>query len=333
MRQALDAAGLPLLTQTFDPYGNPYSYAGPTESATSYGFTGEQTDSNGLVFLRARYYNPAQGRFMQMDPSRLEMNPYLYGLGNPVRYTDPSGQTVDCAPSDYCPPDDLTEIEAFLQNRTAYEYNVELANLYSGQICWLRANCVQTVDKIIAELGMVDGAFSTMIYDLVVNAGPQLKIIFDANAPNPQGGWPNSGPQIRLPTNLPVSTQFSRRDSNDVGLITLFAHEAWHALSGQYASGSAWGEFEGYAIQAVVAYEFGAADYAPWQIRVPSQAALLYAGDPRFEAQLAWETWQIGMAGSPEDTQNRREIDRYLLEFVTNFAHLSDQPASVPPRC
>ncbi len=79
------------MAQTFDPYGNPYSYTGPTESVTRYGYSGEQTDSNGLVFLRARYYAPSMGRFVQMDPSRQEDNPYRYGLSNPVLHTDPSG--------------------------------------------------------------------------------------------------------------------------------------------------------------------------------------------------------------------------------------------------
>ncbi len=100
VRQVLDAAGLPLMAQTFDPYGNPYAYTGPTESATSYGFTGEQTDSNGLVFLRARYYHPAQGRFTQMDPSRQEDNPYRYAASNPVMLIDPSGMCSVYA-SDY----------------------------------------------------------------------------------------------------------------------------------------------------------------------------------------------------------------------------------------
>ncbi len=95
VRQVLDAARLPLLTQTFDPYGNPYRYTGPTESVTSYGYSGEYQDSNGLVFLRARYYNPAQGRFGQMDPSRREKNLYQYGFSNPVKYVDPAG-TLPC---------------------------------------------------------------------------------------------------------------------------------------------------------------------------------------------------------------------------------------------
>jgi YD repeat-containing protein len=66
VRQVLDRAGSVLFTQVFDPYGNPYASAGA--DSTSWGFTGEQTDSNGLIFLRARYYDPRQGKFLQRDP-------------------------------------------------------------------------------------------------------------------------------------------------------------------------------------------------------------------------------------------------------------------------
>ena len=33
-----------------------------------FGFTGEQTDANGAVFLRARYYEPQLGIFSALDP-------------------------------------------------------------------------------------------------------------------------------------------------------------------------------------------------------------------------------------------------------------------------
>jgi RHS repeat-associated protein len=89
VRQLTDSAGSVSLAQTFDPYGNPYAKA---DTATSnLGFTGEQTDSNGFVFLRARYYNPAQGGFFQTDPSRMEQNYYEYVTANPIGFTDPSG--------------------------------------------------------------------------------------------------------------------------------------------------------------------------------------------------------------------------------------------------
>jgi RHS repeat-associated protein len=90
VRQVLDGAGVPLLTQTFDPYGNLLARAGTGES--SFGFTGEQTDENGLIYLRARYYAPGMGRFLNLDPSRQEMNPYRYSTGNPVSFVDPAGK-------------------------------------------------------------------------------------------------------------------------------------------------------------------------------------------------------------------------------------------------
>jgi RHS repeat-associated protein len=93
VRQLTDSAGAVQLAQTFDPYGNPYAKAGTT--TTNLGFSGEQTDSNGFVYLRARYYSVGSGQFFQADPSRQEANLYGYAIENPVRYADPSGQCVD----------------------------------------------------------------------------------------------------------------------------------------------------------------------------------------------------------------------------------------------
>ncbi len=93
VRQLIDPSASVLLAQTFDPYGNGFSKAGT--ATTDLGFAGEQTDSNGFVFLRARYYNPSAGRFLNTDPSRREQNPYLYSAGNPINYVDPSGNDKD----------------------------------------------------------------------------------------------------------------------------------------------------------------------------------------------------------------------------------------------
>ncbi|MBN1310254.1 MAG: hypothetical protein JXB30_02465, partial [Anaerolineae bacterium] len=89
VRQLVDEGGTVELGQTFDPYGNGYATSGSASSR--FGWTGEQIDGNGFVYLRARYYQPGMGRFTQMDPSGQEKNPYLYAASNPILSIDPSG--------------------------------------------------------------------------------------------------------------------------------------------------------------------------------------------------------------------------------------------------
>jgi RHS repeat-associated protein len=76
-----------------------YSVYGQVAASTNfltnpYMFTGRRFDlETGLYFLRARYYNPHIGRFMQTDPIGYGagMNLHAYCGNNPVGRTDPSG--------------------------------------------------------------------------------------------------------------------------------------------------------------------------------------------------------------------------------------------------
>jgi RHS repeat-associated protein len=54
---------------------------------------GVQDDQNGLYFMRARFYSPSQGRFIQPDPAGLGggSNLYTYASNNPASLADPSG--------------------------------------------------------------------------------------------------------------------------------------------------------------------------------------------------------------------------------------------------
>ena len=67
--------------------------AASSGTIAQYGYTGREPDQTGLVFYRARYYDPSIGRFTQRDPIGLAggLNPYLYANGNPVNFTDPDG--------------------------------------------------------------------------------------------------------------------------------------------------------------------------------------------------------------------------------------------------
>jgi len=57
------------------------------------GFAGQYTDiESGLVYMRARYYDPLTAQFLTRDPLvSLTRQPYAYARGNPVSLVDPSG--------------------------------------------------------------------------------------------------------------------------------------------------------------------------------------------------------------------------------------------------
>ncbi|MFA7062409.1 MAG: RHS repeat-associated core domain-containing protein, partial [Pedobacter sp.] len=77
-------------TQRFDVWGNKLASTG---TIPVYGYTGREPDETGLVYYRARYYDPAIGRFTQRDPIGLKggINQYAYVNGNPVNFVDPTG--------------------------------------------------------------------------------------------------------------------------------------------------------------------------------------------------------------------------------------------------
>jgi RHS repeat-associated protein len=81
--------------QAYWPYGLLLSMAGLTSSV--YGFAGEQTETTGLVYLRARVYSPLLRRFTSRDPwvgdyeNPQTLNDFSYAGNDPVRYVDPTG--------------------------------------------------------------------------------------------------------------------------------------------------------------------------------------------------------------------------------------------------
>ena len=102
VRQIADADGNVTLLKSYEPYGSVLNSQG---SATSiFGYTGEQVDTTGLVYLRARYMQPRLGIFFSRDPVSGDvmrpgsMNGWNYTEGNPVNHTDPSGKGIGVTP-------------------------------------------------------------------------------------------------------------------------------------------------------------------------------------------------------------------------------------------
>ena len=88
--QVVNNAGTVTKSYRYDAFGveidpdvndlNPWRYAGECFDRES-----------GNYYLRARYYNPRTGRFMQQDPIKDGLNWYTYASGNPVNRIDPWG--------------------------------------------------------------------------------------------------------------------------------------------------------------------------------------------------------------------------------------------------
>ena len=97
VRALTDESGVVTDTQAFDAFGNESEKTGTTEN--SYGFQGEERDSTGLYYLRARYMDPSTGTFTAMDTyvgsisDPVSLHKYLFANANPVMYCDPSGQS------------------------------------------------------------------------------------------------------------------------------------------------------------------------------------------------------------------------------------------------
>jgi RHS repeat-associated protein len=89
-----DTSGATLGTQLYDAWGNKLAVTS-SGSIAQYGYTGREPDETGLIYYRARYYDPSVGRFTQRDPSGFKggLNLYAYVNGNPVNKTDPTGMT------------------------------------------------------------------------------------------------------------------------------------------------------------------------------------------------------------------------------------------------
>ncbi len=78
-------------TTTYDPYGNPTGSTGT--STTPLGYDGQYTSNDtGLIYLRARTYDPTTAQFLSVDPLKaITGEPYAYATDDPLTWVDPSG--------------------------------------------------------------------------------------------------------------------------------------------------------------------------------------------------------------------------------------------------
>jgi RHS repeat-associated protein len=96
-----DSSGNLKTTYSYDPFGQ--ATASGESSSNPYQYTGRENDGTGLQYNRARYYSPAQQRFISQDPLGFAgsgPNLYAYAGDSPTNFTDPRG-LEDFIPSEF----------------------------------------------------------------------------------------------------------------------------------------------------------------------------------------------------------------------------------------
>jgi RHS repeat-associated protein len=90
-RAITNTTGTITATYTYDAWGNQTGYNGTTVTPFQYG--GQYADpATGLIYLRARWYDPQTGQFLSLDPDLATTNsPYTYANDDPVQNSDPTG--------------------------------------------------------------------------------------------------------------------------------------------------------------------------------------------------------------------------------------------------
>ncbi|MCO5182295.1 MAG: RHS repeat-associated core domain-containing protein [Candidatus Promineofilum sp.] len=90
-------------------------------------FTGQKQDESGLYYYNARYYDPEIGHFISPDTivpdpgSVFGYNRYMYALGNPLKYNDPTGYYSDEALFTHFNCTDWACVEAHFQRGGSHE--------------------------------------------------------------------------------------------------------------------------------------------------------------------------------------------------------------------
>jgi RHS repeat-associated protein len=85
-----DSNGAVVESATYDSFGRIQS----NNLSTRYGYTGRELDeTTGLMFYRARFYDPQVGRFISEDPIGFDggINWYAYVGNQSIKYKDPRG--------------------------------------------------------------------------------------------------------------------------------------------------------------------------------------------------------------------------------------------------
>jgi RHS repeat-associated protein len=157
-------------TFTYDAYGNQTGHTGT--ATTPLGFDGQYTSADtGLIYLRARVYDPATAQFLTVDPEvGTTRAPYNYAGDNPVNRGDATGLSSWNPFSESFWTEGNFISESPLNPIPYYEQEVE--SYENG--CGYLASVTHGLEGTLAGATLVAGGEDAEGADLVADGAPSL---------------------------------------------------------------------------------------------------------------------------------------------------------------
>ncbi|NJO81967.1 MAG: RHS repeat-associated core domain-containing protein [Blastochloris sp.] len=191
VRLLSDPTGQVLSSMRYTPFGVLEAASGPD---SVFGFTGEPSDPSGdLLYLRARFYHPALGRFLTPDsliPDPLngqDWNRSTYVRNDPLNLVDPSGHVPAAAVVRVLAPVAVAAGVAL----TVTIFDANMANNHSWWTqppCDCQPNELDYANKVAKWLALDVGAAGAAAFKLSDEAKPGLLASKDMLLPLARGG-------------------------------------------------------------------------------------------------------------------------------------------------
>lgn len=214
-----DDSGSAIQTYGYDAWGNLVESTGT--DANPYLFAGERFDADvGLVYLRARWYEPGVGRFIAFDPqparmgSPASLNRYVYANTDPVNMSDRRGLEADLA--------ELEVDEGIVASGTV---SAQITTFNTGLVAandalWTTSVSSATPVAASAAIAVMLGTFAEVAYrtkrDRFIG---KPTIVFGGNFPehamhilSAQTGFGNYSPKVEFGISTPFLNHIPRPD-------------------------------------------------------------------------------------------------------------------------
>lgn len=188
-------------------------------------FTGHERDTmasaqvgDDLDYLHARFRSPLTGRFLSVDPATpLEMtmlkpqmwNRYAYATGNPLKWADPTGETISLA--------DLTDEQ---REKLLADLNSFTGNTYGVN---------DSLELVLLETGAGSSAAATSFFNDLISSSTTYGVV------ETQGGnqWNAATGNVELNFNSFEGAKYGKVDPRTFNLGSTLTHELYHGATGE----------------------------------------------------------------------------------------------------